>query len=201
MRHLVVALAIAALVLGAPGGAAQAAGAGEQQAHYTVLTPEQVGLTEPAQGFYPFFAGFGQGGTPLGTGIGLGGLAPVTLGTNALFNGLGGCGLFSASFCPFFSAAPYTSTFISQGTSGLGGPTTTGLGGLFGNNLLGGGLLGAGAGLGLGANVLGAGVGLNGSLFGLGLGVNPFLTGSVGGTLGAGSVFAIGPGGTLIRIR
>jgi hypothetical protein len=59
----------------------------------------------------------------------------------------------------------------------------------------------------LGANVLGTG--LTGNAFGLGLGfgANPFLTGVAGTTVGgtgtvtAGSVFAIGPGGTLIRIR
>jgi hypothetical protein len=187
MRQLLVALAVAALVLGGPAAAAQAVGSGERQAHFTVLTPEQAGLTEPAQGFFPFFAGSGQGGTPLGNGIGLGGLAPTTLGANALFNGHGGCGIFSAGFCPFFTAGPFTSTFLSQGTIGLGGPTSAGLGGLFGSNVLGGGFLGAGAGLGLGAN--------------------PFLTGVAGATLGGtgtvtiGSVFAIGPGGTLIRIR
>jgi hypothetical protein len=207
MRQLMVALAVAALVLGGPATAAHAAGSEGLQTHYTVLTPEQAGLTEPAQGFFPFFAGSGQGGTPLGNGIGLGGLAPTTVGANALFNGQGGCGIFSAGFCPFFSAGPFTSTFLSQGTIGLGGPTSAGLGGLFGNNVLGGGLFGAGAGLGLGANVLGTGLTGNAFGLGLGLGANPFLTGVAGTTLGgtgtvtAGSVFAIGPGGTLIRIR
>jgi hypothetical protein len=209
MRYLVVALAAAALAFGTPLGAAQAAGSGEPGAHYTVLTPEQAGLTTPGQGFFPFFVGQNQGGTT-GNGVGLGGLAPTILGASAIFNGQGGCGIFSAGFCPFFGASPFTNTFICQGTIGLGGPTTTGLGGLFGNTgLFGAGTgLGLGTGFGLGANVLGAnvtgnvfGIGLNTGLFGGGLGFSPFLTGGTTGALTGVSVFTIGPGGALIRIR
>jgi hypothetical protein len=179
MRYLVVALAAAALAFGTPLGAAQAAGSGEPGAHYTVLTPEQAGLTTPGQGFFPFFVGQNQGGTT-GNGVGLGGLAPTTLGAQALFNGQGGCGIFSAGFCPFFGAAPFTNTFISQGTIGLGGPTTAGLGGLAGT---------AGQ------------FGTTGLFGGAGLGFNPFLTGGTPGALTGVSVFTIGPGGALIRIR
>ena len=181
MRRLVVVLAAAALALGGPIAAAQAAGEGEAAAHYSVLTPDQIGLTEPGQGFFPYFLNGGQSGSSRGSGIGLGGLAPTTLGASAVFNGQGGCGIFSNAFCPFFSASPYTSTFLSQGFNLAGANQLGGLGGL--NSLA----LGHLNGLGLGTlNTFGGALGFN-SLFG-GLG-------------GTGTVVVLGPNGTLRVLR
>jgi hypothetical protein len=133
MRRLLAALVVAGLVASGSGAVAQASGLDDTRpALGAVLTPDQIGITQPAQGFFPFFVGAGgQGGTNLG-GIGLGGVAPTTLGGAALF---GGCGVFSIAFCPFFSAAPFSQTFLlaNGGALGLGSP----LQGLGLNNTLG----------------------------------------------------------------
>src|SRR3954468_21732242 len=147
MRRLLVALAVAGLVAGGSGAVAQASGLDTtRSAAGAVLTPDQIGITQPAQGFFPFFNGAGgQNGSNLG-GIGLGGVAPTGLTSAALFSGFGGCGVFSISFCPQFSAQPYSQTFVlaNGGSLGLGSP----LGGL-------GGVGGVGCG-GVAANGIGA---------------------------------------------
>ncbi len=125
MRSILVALAVAALALGGPGSAAQAAGTGDAPTVAAVLTPGQLGLPDPAQGFYPYFTATGFT-APSGLGLGAG-LLPGPFGPHTLFNGFGCCGLFSALFCPFFSAVPFTNTFISQGNLG---PTRISLAGL-----------------------------------------------------------------------
>ena len=153
MRRLLVALAVAVLAASGPAAAAQAAGVGEAEAYLVVpvgdasgalLTPDQLGLTNPGQGFYPYFLSPGQGSNGILNGgglngFGLGGVAPGGLTAANLFSGFGGCGIFSIAFCPFFSAAPFTSTFLSQnggrlglgGALGTGGLSPFGLGGLF----------------------------------------------------------------------
>jgi hypothetical protein len=132
MRSLAVALALAVLATALPAARTTAAAAPDgppapaapaasllpfaaAPAPLSVLSPTELGLTEPAQGFFPYFVGFGFLGAP------------------GVF-GLGGCGPFSLGFCPFFAAAPFFSTF----------PTATlGLGGLaLSPGLLGAGLLG-----------------------------------------------------------
>jgi hypothetical protein len=209
MKRLVVVLAAAALALGAPAYAAQAASDGDLAGQYSVLTPDQIGVTEPAQGFLPYFVGVG--GSSRGSGIGLGGLAPTTLGTSAVFNGLGGCGIFSSSYCPFFASSPFSSTFLSQGFNLAGVPPTAGLSGLGGlghgnintlglgnvntlglNNVNTLGILGTG--LGTGANLFGSG--LNGGFLG-GLGFNPFL-GGLGSLGGLGTRVTLGANGQLV---
>jgi hypothetical protein len=113
MRHLGVALALALLLVVGSGQAAaadestlylagQAEGlsallAGDLGAAPAVLTPEGLGLTEPAQGFYPYFLG-----------VPVRGYAPPALGLN-------GCGVFSINYCPFFSSAPFFSTCAGAG--------------------------------------------------------------------------------------
>jgi hypothetical protein len=54
MRRFALGVALGVLLVTAQGGAALAA-----QPVAAVLTPEQLGLTEPGQGFYPYFTGFG----------------------------------------------------------------------------------------------------------------------------------------------
>src|SRR5262245_59237647 len=99
MRRVGLALALAALAAVAPwvAGFAGAAGEPEGFAPGTVLTPTELGITDPAQGFYPFFP---SGGSNLANNFGL-----FALG------GFNGCGAFSVTFCPFFSSPPYWSTF------------------------------------------------------------------------------------------
>lgn len=134
MRRLVLALAIGALTAVGPAMAGEAAAAAEAAAlpevESAILTPTELGLAEPAQGFYPFFGGTGFNTTTIG-GFGSG--------INT-FSSIGGCGSFTIVFCPFFSAAPYYSTFPAAnqflGSSSLGGSGTIVLGG-FGNGLLG----------------------------------------------------------------
>ena len=55
MKRLALGLAFGALLAAAPFGAASAAPVD------TVLTPAQAGITEPAQGFNPYFTGLGGG--------------------------------------------------------------------------------------------------------------------------------------------
>ncbi|HLH26959.1 MAG TPA: hypothetical protein VK066_30910 [Chloroflexota bacterium] len=150
MRRLLAALVLAGLMASSAGVVAQASGLDDTRpAPGAVLTPDQIGITQPGQGFFPFFVGAGgQNGSNLG-GIGLGGVAPTTLGTSALFSGFGGCGVFSIAFCPFFSAQPFSQTFLlaNGGSLGLGSPLQSlglgslgfgGLGfGLFGPGLIG----------------------------------------------------------------
>jgi hypothetical protein len=125
MRRLFVALAVAGLLASGSGAVAQASGLDDTRpALGTVLTPDQIGIIQPGQGFFPYFVGAGgHSGTNLG-GIGLGGVAPTTLGTSALFSGFGGCGLFSIAFFPLFSAQPFSQTFplANGGSLGLGSP-------------------------------------------------------------------------------
>ncbi len=129
MRRLLVALGVAALTLGAAGGSGPVASASEVAVGFAVLTPVELGLTEPAQGFYPFFTAGTTTTRGIGQGIGLGGLAPTNLGSAAFFNGAGGCGAFSALICPFFGAQQFSNTFLSQGALGLASPLlTSGLG-------------------------------------------------------------------------
>ena len=168
MRRLVAALVLAALAAAVPGAPVQAGEAevylvvsadqvpallaGGLVSEDAVLTPEAVGLADPGQGFYPFFAGLGTGVPISALSGGATGTLPLGLGSIALgvtgsgiiglggLNGGGGCGIFGIGFCPFFQAAPFTSTF-----PGAGG--TLGLS----NQFLGGGLGLAGTGtLGLG---------------------------------------------------
>jgi hypothetical protein len=185
MRSLVVALVVAGLIAFGSGPAAQASGLDDTRpVPGSVLTPDQIGITQPGQGFFPFFVGAGgQNGSSLG-GLGLGGVAPNGLTTAALFSGFGGCGVFSINFCPQFSAAPFTQTFLSQNGSalGLGGP----LGGLGGAGTFGGGF-GQVSAQAVGGNTLsglgGAGFGLPGGHVnppGFGPG-NPIGIGGVGG--------------------
>ncbi|HZR99087.1 MAG TPA: hypothetical protein VFE37_10295 [Chloroflexota bacterium] len=192
MRRLLVALAVAGLVASGAGAVAQASGLDDTRpALGTVLTPDQVGITQPGQGFFPFFVGAGgQNGSNLG-GIGLAGAAPTALGTSALFSGFGGCGVFSISFCPFFSAAPFSQTFLlaNGGSLGLGSPLQgLGLNNLaFGANAVPGGNVGqlsAQAVPGTG-NLFGTTLGLNNGLFGLG---------GLGTGLGFGAGFGTGLG-------
>ena len=87
MRRIALGFALGVLLATAPGGAALAA-----QPEAAVLTPEQIGVTEPGQGFYPYLGGVGITGPfqqPntgfFGTGnlIGVGLTAsPTTLGTS-----------------------------------------------------------------------------------------------------------------------
>jgi hypothetical protein len=167
MRRLLIALAVAGLVAGGSGAVAQASDLDNARpAAGAVLTPDQIGITQPAQGFSPFFVG--AGGSNLG-GIGLGGVAPTTLGTSAFFSGFGGCGAFSISFCPFFNSQPFTQTFLATngGQLGLG---LTGLGGIGGQFGLPGGAInppGFGPGNPIGTGGLG-GVGVTGGVGGVG---------------------------------
>jgi hypothetical protein len=160
MRRLLVALAVAGLVASGSGALAQASGLDDARpALGSVLTPDQLGIPQPGQGFFPYFVGAGgQNGSNLG-GLGLGGVASTGLGASALFSGFGGCGAFSIAFCPLFSAQPFSQTFLQAngGSIGLGSPLQ-GLG--LTNNLGLGGFGGFG----------GLGVGLNPGLFGLGTG-------------------------------
>jgi hypothetical protein len=55
MRRIALGFALGVLLAAAPGGAALAA-----QPEATILTPEQVGLSNPGQGYYPFFVGAGS---------------------------------------------------------------------------------------------------------------------------------------------
>jgi len=171
MRRLLVALAVAGLVAGGSGAVAQASGLDTtRSAAGAVLTPDQIGITQPAQGFFPFFNGAtGQNGSGLG-GIGLGGVAPTTLSGAALF---GGCGVFSIAFCPQFSAQPYSQTFLlaNGGSLGLGSPFA-GLGGLGCGGVAANGIGANNTGqvsaqaVGTGAGNTGAGCGLGGVGFG-----------------------------------
>jgi hypothetical protein len=109
MRRVGLALALAALAAAAPwvAGFASAAGEPEGFAPGAVLTPTELGITDPAQGFNPYFPSTGNS---LGNNFGV-----FPLG------GFNGCGAFSVTFCPFFSAAPYWSTFSQVGgTLGIG---------------------------------------------------------------------------------
>jgi len=132
MRRFLVALVVAGLVASGSGAVAQASGSTDTRpALGSVLTPDQLGIPQPGQGFLPYLTGAGsQNGSNLG-GLGLGGVAPTSLGTSALF---GGCGAFSIVFCPFFSTQPYSQTFLlaNGGSLGLGSPFQ-GLG--MGNNV------------------------------------------------------------------
>ncbi|HZU07880.1 MAG TPA: hypothetical protein VFB73_18095 [Chloroflexota bacterium] len=115
MRSLAVALALAILATAIPTARSAAAAPDESSAPSavsflpsdaapapsSVLSPAELGLTEPAQGFFPYFVGLGFVGAP--------GLL-----------GFGGCGPFSLGFCPFFAAAPFFSTFPAA-TLGFGG--------------------------------------------------------------------------------
>ncbi len=101
MRRIALGFALGVLLAAAPGGAALAA-----QPEASVLTPEQMGLTEPGQGFYPFFTGLG--GSPFQqpatgffgsgslTGVGLTAVTSTgaTVGTPGFlgFSGLAGTG-------------------------------------------------------------------------------------------------------------
>jgi hypothetical protein len=130
MRRVGLALALAVLAAAAPWAAGFAGAAGEPEAYTpgAVLTPTELGITDPAQGFYPFIP---SGGNNANNQFGL-----FALG------GFNGCGAFSIGFCPFFSSPPYWSTFSQVGTLGLGGGVNsqlgTGLGGgAFGNGLFG----------------------------------------------------------------
>jgi hypothetical protein len=201
MRRLLVALAMAGLVAGGSGAVAQASGLDDTRpALGTVLTPGQIGITQPGQGFFPFFVGAGgQNGSNLG-GIGLGGVAPSALGTSALFSGFGGCGALSIAFCPQFSAQPFSQSFLlaNGGSLGLGGPFQ----GLGLNNNLG---FGGGFGFGLNNALAGNNVGQlsaqavpntgTGNLFGTaqGFGLNNGFFGL--GGLGVGGGFGAGFGG------
>jgi hypothetical protein len=174
MRRLLVALAVAGLVASASGAVAQASGFDDARpSPGAVLTPDQIGITQPGQGFFPFFAGAsGQNGSNLG-GIGLGGVAPVTLGPSALF---GACGVFSIAFCPLFSAAPFSQTFLlaNGGSLGLGSPlqallnNNVGLGGVGINSSL----FGTGTNFGLGGSFGVFGNGLTGTGLGTGFGTS-----------------------------
>jgi len=194
MRRFLVALAVAGLVAGGSGAAAQASGLEHAAAvPGAVLTPDQVGITHPAQGFLPFFQSAGQG-----TGIGLGNLGPTTFSSAALFSGQGGCGVFSTLFCPFFTAAPFTQTFISQngGTLGLG--NQFGIGGV--GSFVGLGGFGFNPGL-FGANQGQLSTAVTGNVFGTGVGSNvgqlsTAVTGNPFG-FGFGTGFGFGPGAGL----
>jgi hypothetical protein len=196
MRRFVVALAVAGLVASGSGAVAQASGLDRTAPRASsVLTPDQVGITQPGQGFFPFFNGAGgQNGSNLG-GLGLGGVAPNTLGTSALFSGFGGCGVFSINFCPQFSAAPFTSTFFLQngGALGLGFGGAGGVGGV-------GGVGGAGgAGGQLSAQAVGGNNAVGFGLGGLGFGaagglVNPPGFGP-GNPIGIGGIGGVTPFG------
>jgi len=125
MRRVGLALALAVLAAVAPWAAGLAGAAGEPEAYTpgAVLTPAELGITDPAQGFYPFIP---SGGNNANNQFGL-----FALG------GFNGCGAFSIGFCPFFTSPPYWSTFSQVGTLGLGG----GFNNQFGIGL-GGGLIG-----------------------------------------------------------
>jgi hypothetical protein len=208
MRRLLVALAVAGLVAGGSGAVAQASGLDNTRPTVdAVLTPDQIGITQPAQGFFPFFNGAGgQNGSNLG-GLGLGGVAPTNLTSAALFSGFGGCGVFSISFCPQFSSPPISQTFLlaNGGSLGLGSPFA-GLGGVGGlgcgvaangigaNNV--GQISAQAVGNGVANNGLGCGLGGFGGLAnppGFGLG-NPIGVGGFGGGFGLGG-FGTGFGG------
>jgi len=108
MRRVGLALALAALAAVAPwvAGFAGATGEPESFAPGAILTPAELGITDPAQGFNPYFP---SSGNSIGNNFGL-----FALG------GFNGCGAFSVTFCPFFSAPPYWSTFSQVGTLGIG---------------------------------------------------------------------------------
>jgi len=74
MRRFALGVALGVLLTTAQAGAALAA-----QPEAAVLTPEQLGLTEPGQGFYPYFTGFGGGSSqqPAAGFFGLGALTGV----------------------------------------------------------------------------------------------------------------------------
>jgi hypothetical protein len=56
MRRFALGVALGVLLMTAQGASALAA-----EPVAAVLTPDQMGLTEPGQGFYPYFTGFGGG--------------------------------------------------------------------------------------------------------------------------------------------
>ncbi len=109
MRGIALGFVLGVLLATAPGGVALAA-----QPEASVLTPEQMGLTEPGQGFYPYFTGLGtspfqqpaSGFFGLGnlTGVGLTAITNTgpTVGTPGFlgFSGLGGVGIGGAGISP-----------------------------------------------------------------------------------------------------
>jgi hypothetical protein len=114
MKRLALGLAFGALLAAAPLGAAAAAPLDgvslPGDAVATVLTPDQAGITEPAQGFYPYFTGLGGGpfngtsfwGNSTVSGIGVTALPPQQglVGTAGFlgFSGLGGAGFGGSPF-------------------------------------------------------------------------------------------------------
>jgi hypothetical protein len=157
MRRFALGVALGVLLATMQGGAALAA-----QPVAAVLTPEQLGLTEPGQGFYPYFAGLGGGSQQPGagfygsgtlTGVGITTLTPrgATVGQPGFlgFSSYPAWGGFGGSPFALGAASPlgtgcgvfslgfcplYTSQPISTGLTGnLGiGGGAFGLGGLGG---------------------------------------------------------------------
>ena len=122
MRRIALGFALGVLLAAAPGGAALAA-----QPEATVLTPEQIGLSNPGQGFYPYFTG--AGGSPFGQpGSGFFGSGSLTgIGVTSLAT-TGGPQVGQPGFLGF-SGLP---SAFSPGGIGAGTIGGFGLGGSFG---------------------------------------------------------------------
>jgi hypothetical protein len=119
MRRIALGFALGVLLASAPGGAALAA-----QPDASVLTPGQLGLTEPAQGFYPYFVGAGNtpGQQPavgfFGTG-GIQGLGVTSAFTSAI-PGPGQPGYWGFSGFPPFGGSPFALGAASYYGTGCG---------------------------------------------------------------------------------
>jgi len=117
MRRLLIALALlagAATAGVAPAAASTLGPDGGIRAEASVISPVELGLHTPAQGFYPYLTGVGL---PYG---------------NFNGTGTGGCGAFGYGYCPRFNGS-YVSTFpLAQGSFGGsgGGYNMFGYGGL-----------------------------------------------------------------------
>ena len=163
MRRFALGVALGVLLATTQGGAALAA-----QPEAAVLTPEQLGLTEPGQGFYPYFTGFGGGNSQqpaagffgLGTLTGVGITALTARGATVGQPGFSGFSTFPTLLGPFGSPL----SFGAASANGTGcGVFSLGFCPLYTSQPIGTGLGVGGGGFGLGA-LGGFGGGFNGSV-------------------------------------